>query len=425
MGKGIVGLILAGGQGTRLGVLSESLAKPAVSFGGKYRIIDFALSNCVNSGIYKVGVLTQYKPHVLNAHIGIGRPWDLDRQGGGVTILQPYSYETGNVWFRGTADAISQNLDFVDQYDPKYVVILSGDHIYAMDYMDMLEYHISVRAQGTVACMNVPLHETHRFGIMVTNLEKRIIEFQEKPRSAKGTLASLGIYIFNWDYLRNLLVADEENPESSHDFGKDVIPKIVENPEDRLFAYEFEGFWRDVGTIQSFWEANIELTHPIPQLNLYNPNWRFYTRTPEMPPAFFGENAVVVNSLASEGSEIYGVVEDSIVFQGTYVAPNAVVKNSILLTGTIVNEGAQLHEVITAEGVVIGENAQLGVGEWAKNTWDPKVYDSQITVLGYHAQVPANAIIGKNCVIQSHVTPEDYPSLEIPSGSAVLHRKEA
>ncbi len=425
MTKGVLALILAGGQGTRLGVLSESLAKPAVPFGGKYRIIDFALSNCVNSGIYKVGVLTQYKPHVLNAHIGIGRPWDLDRKGGGVTILQPYTFETGNVWFRGTADAISQNRDFVDSHNPKYVVVLSGDHIYAMDYMDMLEYHISVRAQATVACMNVPLTETHRFGIMVTNLEKRINEFQEKPRSAKGTLASLGIYIFNWDYLRDLLMDDEENQESSHDFGKDIIPKIVQNPDDRLFAYEFEGFWRDVGTIQSYWEANIELTHPIPQLNLYNPNWRFFTRTPEMPPAFFGENAVVVNSLASEGSEIYGVVEDSIIFQGTYIAPNAVIRNSILLTGTQVHEGAQLDHVITAEDVIIGEKAHLGFGEWAQNTYDPKVYDSDITVIGYQAQIPSAAKIGKNCVVHSNVNHDDFEDLELKSGKSILHKKEA
>ncbi|HPE69035.1 MAG TPA: glucose-1-phosphate adenylyltransferase [Thermotogota bacterium] len=411
-------MILAGGQGTRLGVLTEHIAKPAVPFGGKYRIIDFSLSNCVNSGIYKVGVLTQYKPHVLNAHIGIGRPWDLDRMGGGVTILQPYTYETGNVWFRGTADAIYENLDFVDKMGPKYVVILSGDHIYAMDYMDMLNFHLSKRAQATCACMNVPLSETKRFGIMVTDLERKIVEFQEKPEEAKGTLASLGIYIFNWDFLRNRLVEDASDESSSHDFGHDIIPKIV-SESGALYAYEFEGYWRDVGTLQSYWETNLELTYSIPPLNLYNPSWRFYTRTQEMPPAFFGPEAVVTNSLISEGCEIYGVVENSVLFQGVKVAPGAIVRNSVLLTGTQLLEGSEVQQTISAEAAQIGAGSRIGLGNFAENREDPKVYESPITVLGYNAQIPENVMIGKNCVIHSDVRPEHFPESSVPSGSSI------
>jgi len=421
--KGIVAMVLAGGQGTRLGVLTENIAKPAVPFGGKYRIIDFSLSNCVNSGIFKVGVLTQFKPHMLNAHIGIGRPWDLDRQGGGVTILQPYSYEAGNIWFRGTANAIYENLDFVEKMDPKFLVVLSGDHIYAMDYMDMINFHIAKHATATVACMNVPLSETQRFGIMVTDLERKVVEFQEKPKIAKSTLASLGIYIFNWDFLKERLHEDAGDEKSAHDFGIDIIPKIVEE-KGPIFAYEFEGYWRDVGTIHSYWETNLELTQPIPQLNLYNPSWRFYTRTKEMPPAVFGSEAVVVNSMVSEGSEINGVLDHSILFQGVKVAKGSVIKNSILLTGTVVEEGVEIYNSIVAENVVIRREAKIGSGTFSQSLEDTKVYNSDITVVGYSSIIPDKAHIGRNCVIHSDVNEDDFTSLSVPSGGFVVKKEQ-
>lgn len=418
MQSSIVAMILAGGQGTRLGVLTDDIAKPAVPFGGKYRIIDFALSNCVNSGIYKVGVLTQYKPHKLNSHIGIGRPWDLDRKGGGVTILQPYTYESGNAWFKGTADAIYENLDYLDQMNPKYVLILSGDHIYGMDYTDMLTFHISKHAKASCACMNVPLNETYRFGIMVTDISKKIIEFQEKPKHAKSTLASLGIYIFNWDYLRELLVEDAEKEGSSHDFGKDIIPKIVEDQE-ALYAFEYEGYWRDVGTIHSYWEANLELIQSIPQLNLYNNSWRFYTRTQEMPPAFFAPDSVATNSLVSEGCEISGVLDRSILFQGVEVGKGSLIKDSILLTGAKIGENVEITNSIISENAVIGNGTKIGVGEYEDSEENEKVYNSPISVVGYNAVIPENAIIGKNCVIHSGVTPESIDNWVIKSGKVV------
>jgi len=414
----MVAMILAGGQGTRLGVLTDDIAKPAVPFGGKYRIIDFALSNCVNSGIYKVGVLTQYKPHRLNAHIGIGRPWDLDRKGGGVTVLQPYTYETGQAWFKGTADAIYENLDFLDKMNPKYVLVLSGDHIYGMDYMDMLNFHLSKHAKVSCACMNVPVNETNRFGIMVTDISKKIVEFQEKPEHAKSTLASLGIYLFNWDYLRALLVDDAKDENSSHDFGKDIIPRILDENED-IYAFEYEGYWRDVGTLHSYWEANLELIQAIPQLNLYNDAWRFYTRTEEMPPAFFGPDAVTINSLISEGCEVHGVVEKSILFQGIEVGKGAIIKDSILLTGAKVKEGAEITNSIIAEDTVIGKNVRMGVGEYADNEESRRVYNSPITIVGYNASIPDNAVIGKNCVIHSGVDESSVDNWEIESGRSI------
>ncbi|HNW47216.1 MAG TPA: glucose-1-phosphate adenylyltransferase [Thermotogota bacterium] len=423
MASGITAMILAGGQGTRLGVLTEDIAKPAVPFGGKYRIIDFTLSNCVNSGIFRVGVLTQYKPHLLNAHIGIGRPWDLDRMGGGVTILQPYTYETGNIWFRGTADAIYENFYFIEKNDPKYVLILSGDHIYAMDYMDMLNYHVSKHAFATCACMNVPLAETSRYGIMVTDLQQKIVEFQEKPLHARSTLASLGIYIFNWDYLKALLKQDAAKEESTHDFGNDIIPEMVKNNAD-FYAYEFEGYWRDVGTLPSYWEANMELIQPLPPLSLYNPSWRFYTRTRERPPAYFGPEAVVLDTLVSEGSEVFGVVEKSVIFQSVTIAKGASIKNSVVLTGSVIEEGAEISNAIIAENATIGKGVRIGNKTFAPNREDPKVYNSLITTIGYNASVPDNTTIGSNCVVHSGVSKSDFEKGAYESGESVWKKEQ-
>ncbi len=419
-----VSLILAGGQGTRLGVLTEKIAKPAVPFGGKYRIIDFTLSNCVNSGIFVIGVLTQYRPHILSKHIGIGKPWDLDRKDGGVVILPPYQGSAESDWYKGTANAVYQNIEFVDEYEPEYILILSGDHVYAMDYNDIIDYHISKDADGTIACMEVPIEEAHRFGIMITDLDGRIIEFQEKPKEPKGNLASLGIYVFNWNFLKEILIEDENDPNSSHDFGKDIIPKIVNGDLGKLYAYRFEGYWKDVGTIKSYWESNLELTRPLPPLNLYDPNWKFYTQTEEMPPAFISKNAVVENSLISEGCEIEGEVYDSVIFQGVKIGKGVVVRNSVVMTRTIIEDGSVINDAILAENVHIGKNVIIGEGEFAESTLDKKIYNSIISVVGMGSHVPEGATIGRNVVIGCNVKPSDFSDLNIPSGGYVLSRGE-
>ncbi|ACJ74966.1 glucose-1-phosphate adenylyltransferase [Thermosipho africanus TCF52B] len=395
--KNVVALILAGGQGTRLGVLTEKIAKPAVQFGGKYRLIDFTLSNCVNSGIYKIGVLTQYKPHLLNQHIGIGKPWDLDRKDGGVTILQPYYTEKKGVWYNGTADAVYRNIEFVDDYNPEYVVILSGDHIYSMDYNELLDYHKAKSALATVACMEVPLSEASRFGIMVTDLENRIIEFQEKPKQPKSTLASLGIYVFQWSFIREVLIEDAKNDQSSHDFGKDIIPKIIQT--ERVFAFPFDGYWKDVGTIYSYWESNLELTRPIPPFNIHDENWRIYTHSKEMPPAYIADSTKVKNSLISEGCEIYGAVSNSVLAQGVEIGKGSIVKNSVIMSNVRIGENCYIENAIIAENVVIGDFVKIGVGEFAESKLNKKVYNSEITVIGMDSIIESKVEIGKNCVV--------------------------
>ncbi|ABR30115.1 glucose-1-phosphate adenylyltransferase [Thermosipho melanesiensis] len=395
--KNVVALILAGGQGTRLGVLTEKIAKPAVQFGGKYRLIDFTMSNCVNSGIYKIGVLTQYKPHLLNRHIGIGKPWDLDRKDGGVTILQPYSTEKVGVWYKGTADAVYSNIEFVDSYSPDYVVILSGDHIYSMDYNELVDYHVAKSALGTVACMEVPLSEANRFGIMVTDLENRIIEFQEKPKFPKSTLASLGIYVFQWNFIREVLMEDAKDENSTHDFGKDIIPKIINTK--RVYAFPFEGYWKDVGTIYSYWESNLELTRPIPPFNIHDENWKIYTHSEEMPPAYISDDARVKNSLISEGCEIYGEVYNSVLAQGVEVGEGVIIKNSVVMSRVRIGNNCFIENAIIAENVVIGNEVKIGVGEFVENKLNSRVYNSEISVIGMDSVIEDKVKIGKNCVV--------------------------
>lgn len=348
-------MLLAGGQGSRLGLLTKDLAKPAVPFGGKYRIIDFALSNCHNSDIDTVGVLTQYKPLALNSYIGIGSAWDLDRNGGGVYVLPPYVREHGGEWYKGTADAIFQNVNFIDLFDPEYVLVLSGDHIYKMDYSLMLDYHRDNQADATIAVIAVPWEEASRFGIMNTDSANRIIEFAEKPKQPQSNLASMGIYIFNWSVLRQYLIADGYDTASSHDFGKDIIPKML-NEGQTLMAYPFSGYWKDVGTLESFWEANMDLLADPPEFDLYDPAWRIYSVNPVQPPHYLAATARVSSSIISEGCQIFGEVEHSVVFPGVYIGAGTKVTNSVIMPD------AKIEADVVIDKAIIGRNAFISAG---------------------------------------------------------------
>lgn len=353
--KEIVAMLLAGGQGSRLGVLTRKIAKPAVPFGGKYRIIDFPLSNCVNSGIEAVGILTQYQPLVLNEYIGNGQPWDLDGMHSGVNCLSPYQAVDGADWYSGTANAIFQNINYIDRYDPEYVVVLSGDHIYKMDYNKMLEYHKEKNAACTIAVIDVPLEEASRFGILNTHEDGEIYEFDEKPEKPKSTHASMGIYIFSYKELRKYLIEDDENKNSSHDFGKDVLPAML-NAGERMFAYPFEGYWKDVGTIDSLWEANMDLLDPNVTLDLKD----IYSRNPMMPPHFVSNDAVIQNSLVADGCNVYGNLEFSILFSGVTIGKGATINSSIIMPGAVIEEGATVQFAIIAENTVVRKNAVVG-----------------------------------------------------------------
>ena len=362
MGKSeIVAMILAGGQGSRLGVLTKKLAKPAVPFGGKYRIIDFPLSNCSNSGIYTVGVLTQYKPLELNAHIGIGSPWDLDRRDAGVRILPPYQEEKGGNWYKGTANAIYQNTEFIDSYNPEYVLILSGDHIYKMNYDEMLEKHKSSNADATIAVINVSIDEASRFGIMNTREDHSIYEFEEKPKEPKSTLASMGIYIFNWKTLKKYLREDELDRFSSNDFGKNIIPKMIKDNL-KMMAYPFDGYWKDVGTIHSLWEANMDLLDDDNKLNLYDKEWKIYSSNKVNIAQYIGEDALIKNSLIVEGCTVYGNVEDSVLFQGVKIGKKAIIKDSVIMPNAFIGDNVIIEKAIIGSDAIIRKGCRIGDG---------------------------------------------------------------
>ncbi len=352
--KDCVAMLLAGGEGRRLGILTRDMAKPAVPFGGKYRVIDFTLSNCTNSGILTVGVLTQYQPLVLNSHIGIGIPWDLDRKNGGVTVLPPFMRQKGGQWYSGTADAIYQNFYFIERYDPRYVLVISGDHIYKMDYSRMLKYHQDKQADVTIAVIQVPWDDASRFGIMNTCEEGRIVEFEEKPEKPRSNMASMGIYIFNREILSEHLETDQNNPASSNDFGKNVIPQMLQ-AGCRMYAFLFQGYWKDVGTLESFWEANMDLLLDNPELDLYDRNWPIYTVNPNQPPHYQCSSAQVNRALVNEGCMVFGRVEHSILFPGVQVGKDSVVRDSIIMSGTVIGSGVVLERAIVGENVIIGD----------------------------------------------------------------------
>ncbi len=389
-----VAMLLAGGQGSRLYALTKNIAKPAVPYGGKYRIIDFPLSNCVNSGIETVGVLTQYQPLELNDYIGSGQPWDLDRMDAGVHVLPPYQRNKGADWYKGTANAIYQNIPFIERYNPEYVLVLSGDHIYKMDYSKMIAYHQQKNAACTVAVIEVEMSEASRFGILNTNPDGTIYEFEEKPEKPKSNLASMGIYVFSWNKLRQYLNADEQDPQSQNDFGKNLLPAML-NAGETMVAYRFEGYWKDVGTIESLWEANMDLLNPKVPLDLSDTEWKIYSRNPGLPPHYVAPGAQVENSMISEGGNIYGKVDFSVLFAGVTIEEGAEIRDSIIMPGAVVKKGAKVHYAIVAENAVIGENAVVGARpEELKDTkdWGVAVIASGVRV-GEGRVVPARAMV--------------------------------
>ncbi|MDY6017254.1 MAG: glucose-1-phosphate adenylyltransferase [Oscillospiraceae bacterium] len=393
-----IAMLLAGGQGSRLGILTKKIAKPAVPYGGKYRIIDFPLSNCVNSGIYTVGVLTQYQPLELNDYIGNGQPWDLDRANGGVHILSPYQQIKGTEWYKGTANAIYQNINFIERYDPEYVLILSGDHIYKMDYSKMIDFHKEHNADCTIAMLEVPWEEASRFGLMIVNDDGSIKEFEEKPKNPRSNKASMGVYVFNWKKLRKYLIEDEANENSGNDFGHDLIPAMHENGE-RMFAYQFDGYWKDVGTINSLWDANLDLLNPKVDLDLTDDSWRIYSRSPAAPPHYIGNNAQVENSMITEGCEIDGSIDFSVLFSNVTVEEGAEVKYSIVMPGTVIKKGAVVQYSIVAENAVIDEGAV--VGESPENMKNAEGWG--VAVVGNRVHIGKGARVAPDTMVDSDV----------------------
>lgn len=398
--KKVVAMLLAGGQGSRLGVLTRSMAKPAVPFGGKYRIIDFPLSNCVNSNIDTVGVLTQYEPLALNAYLGSGQPWDLDRMNGGVFVLPPYVSGSSGQWYSGTANAIYQNLTFIDQYDPEYVLILSGDHIYKMDYAAMLEEHIKNKADCTIAVLTVPMEEASRFGIMNTDDTGRILEFEEKPRQPKSNKASMGIYIFSTAVLREYLIADAAEQASSHDFGKNIIPNLISGGR-RLYAWAFSGYWKDVGTIKSLWEANMDLLGKNPNFRLADKDWRIYSKSAGMPPHYISPDADVKNSMVSEGCVVLGSVSHSVLFAGAHVGEGALIQDSIVMPGAVIEAGARVRKAIIGEGAVISAGAEVGAERMPEDGSYDTALTGDITLIANTVTVPVGARVPVGMIVQN------------------------
>ena len=415
--KEMIAMLLAGGQGSRLGVLTAKVAKPAVAFGGKYRIIDFPLSNCINSGVDTVGVLTQYQPLRLNAHIGIGIPWDLDRNIGGVTVLPPYEKSGNSEWYTGTANAIFQNLDYMESYNPDYVLILSGDHIYKMDYEVMLDFHKANNSDVTIATMPVPYEEASRFGIVLTDDENQITEFEEKPEHPRGNLASMGIYIFNWKVLKEALI--KKSDQTNCDFGKHIIP-YCHDKGCRMFAYEYNGYWKDVGTLSSYWEANMELINIIPVFNLYEEFWRIYTKSDALPPQYVSEYARIDRSIIGEGCEIYGEVYNSVIGVGVTIEEGAVVRDSIIMKDSTIGKNTKVTKAIIAENVSIGDNVEIGIGQEAPNRLDSKIYNSGLVTIGEASVVPNGVKIGKNVAISGVTKAEEYPNGMLNSGEYIV-----
>ena len=397
-----IAMLLAGGQGSRLGILTKNIAKPAVPYGGKYRIIDFPLSNCVNSGITTVGVLTQYQPLELNDYIGNGQAWDLDRANGGVHILSPYQQIKGTEWYKGTANAIYQNINFIDRYDPEYVVILSGDHIYKMDYNKMLEYHKEKDAACTIAMLEVSWEEASRFGLMILNDDNSISEFEEKPKNPRSNKASMGVYVFTWSKLRQYLIDDENDPDSNNDFGKNVIPKMHADGE-KMFAYLFDGYWKDVGTIDSLWEANLDLLNPKVDLDLSDTSWKIYAKTPVSPPHYISADAKVQNSMISEGSRVYGDVDYSILFNDVVIEEGAEVKYSIIMPGTVVKKGAVVQYAMVAENAVIEAGAVVGASPEEMTNRD----DWGVAVVGAGVTVCEGAFVAPKTQVSDEVVKEE------------------
>ena len=415
--KEMIAMLLAGGQGSRLGVLTAKVAKPAVSFGGKYRIIDFPLSNCINSGVDTVGVLTQYQPLRLNTHIGIGIPWDLDRNVGGVSVLPPYEKSEDTEWYTGTANAIYQNIEFMDTYNPDYVLILSGDHIYKMDYEVMLDYHKAKGAEVTLAAMPVPMEEAKRFGILVTDDERRITEFQEKPEHPNSNLASMGIYIFNWATLKEALIANASQP--GLDFGKHVIP-YCHDKGSPCYAYEFNGYWKDVGTLNSYWEANMELIDIVPEFNLYEEYWKIYTKSDTLPPQYISAESEIEKCIIGEGAQIYGKVYNSVIGCGVTIGADTIVRDSIIMNEAEIGKGCEVYKGIIAENAQIGDNVKLGIGDEAENDSAPHIYNHGLVTVGEKSVIPSGVTVGKNAVVSGITSKEDYPDGALPSGKTLI-----
>ncbi len=415
--KKMIAMLLAGGQGSRLGVLTAKGAKPAVAFGGKYRIIDFPLSNCVNSGVDTVGVLTQYRPLRLNAHIGIGIPWDLDKRTGGVAVLPPYEKSSDSEWYTGTANAIYQNLEYMEAYHPDYVLILSGDHIYKMDYGEMLECHIRAKAEVTIASMPVSWEEASRFGILVTDEQKQITAFEEMPEYPRSNLASMGIYIFNWSTLKEALLQLKDVPGC--DFGKHIIPYCFEKQQ-KMVTYEFHGYWKDVGTLSSYWEANMGLIDLVPEFDLYEEYWKIYTRADALPPQYMAPTAKAERCIIGEGSRIYGSVQHSVLSANVEVGEGSLIQDSILMQGVKIGKNVRIYKAILAENTQVEDGAVIGEGEFAESKLDKRVYNSDLVTIDENSYIPAGVSLGKNTVISGHTTQEDYPNGRLEDGGFII-----